>query len=267
MQFIEFARYCDRLEAMSGRLEMIDVVSELLSSLTEEELPIVVRFVMGKVFPDWSPLKLGIGPNLLYEAVAYVVGTKKDGVVQEINTAGDAGKAIEHLISNKEQTSFFTQELTTSDIYNEFEHIAQIEGKGSQREKVLALRKLFANAQPLEARYLARLTLEELRIGIGEGNVRDAIAKAFHVDAKLVEHAYQAINDLGEVAKLARRGEAPLQDVHIELFRPIKMMLAQQGTIAEMVETHGTVAAEFKYDGSRFQFQTRRTVPCLFTEA
>ncbi|MDD1679351.1 MAG: ATP-dependent DNA ligase [Methanomicrobiales archaeon] len=254
MRFIDFSRYCERLEAMSGRLETIELVSEMLALLTEGELPVVVRFVTGRIFPDWSPLKVGIGPNLLYEAVAYVVGEKKAAVVEEINRTGDAGKAIEHLIATKEQTSFFRTELETTEVYQEFEAIARTEGKGSQREKILSLRKLFGNASPLEARYLARLVLEELRIGVGEGNVRDAIARAFHVDSASVEHAYQAINDLGEVARLAKQGEEALQGVAIQLFRPVKMMLAQQGTIAEMVQDHGEVAAEFKYDGSRFQF-------------
>ncbi len=265
MHFLDFARYCERLEGMSGRLEMINLVSEMLASLSGEELSIVVRFVMGKIFPDWSPLKLGIGPNLLFEAVGYVVGKRKEAVVEEISRTGDAGKAIEHLIATKEQTSFFIQELETSEVYREFEQIARMEGKRSQREKMLAIRKLFGNATPLEARYLARLTLEELRIGVGEGNVRDAIARAFQVDPALVEHAYQAINDLGEVGRLARQGEASLRDVHIELFRPVKMMLAQQGSIAEMVEEHGRVAAEFKYDGSRFQFHRRGNESRLYS--
>jgi DNA ligase-1 len=265
MRFIDFSRYCERLEAMSGRLETIDLVSEMLAPLKKEELPIVVRFVTGRIFPDWSPLKVGIGPNLLYEAVAYVVGKKKGAVVEEINLTGDAGTAIEHLIATKEQTSFFRTELETADVYREFETIASTEGKGSQREKVLSLRKLFGNASPLEARYLARLVLEELRIGVGEGNVRDAIAKAFHVDSRLVEHAYQAINDLGEVAELAKEGEKSLEGVSIQLFRPVKMMLAQQGTIAEMVQEHGEVAAEFKYDGSRFQFHKQGSICKIYS--
>ncbi|MDD1660204.1 MAG: DNA ligase, partial [Methanomicrobiales archaeon] len=66
MQFVEFAQICDRLEGISGRLEMIEVVSGVLPSLDDAELPLFVRFVMGRIFSDWSPLKLGIGPNLLY---------------------------------------------------------------------------------------------------------------------------------------------------------------------------------------------------------
>ena len=212
---------------------------------------------MGRIFPDWSPLKLGIGPNLLYEAVAYVAGMKKEAIVSAVSAEGDAGKAVEKLLLGKEQTSFFAEDLTIGDVYRECEAIATSEGKKSQREKLLAVRKLFANAEPLEGRYLARLILGELRIGIGEGNVRDAVARAFSLDPALVDHAYQAMNDLGEVARLARQGEMALSAVHIEVFRRVKMMLAQQGSISEMVAEHGKVAAEYQYDGTRIQFHKR----------
>jgi len=116
------------------------------------------------------------------------------------------------------------------------------------------VKQLLGESSPLECRYLTRIMLEELRIGVGEGTVREAIAKAFSVDSGLVEHAMQAINDVGEVARLAKMGPDSLHNVHITLFHPVRMMLAQQGTITGMVEDHGEVAVEFKYDGSRFQF-------------
>lgn len=257
MDFIDFSRLCERIEGISGRLEMIDVVSRAIFPLSEEELPVFVRFLMGRIFPDWSPLKVGIGPNLLFEAVAYVAGKKKGEVIDEINRVGDAGIAIEHLLSSKEQTSFFSSPLDLLEVFGDFEYLARIEGTRTQREKLKVIRKLFADAQPLEGRYIARLLLGELRIGMGEGNVRDAIAKGFGVDADLVEHAHQLTNDLGEVALLAKVGPDALRNVFIEPFRPVKMMLAQQGTIGEMMSDHGKVAAEFKYDGSRFQFHKK----------
>lgn len=255
MRFMEFSRYCEQLEGISGRLEMIDLVSGVLPSLTDEELPIFVRFIMGRVFADWSPLKLGVGPNLLYEAVANVAGTKKEVVRENINTLGDAGLAVEQLFATKEQKVIISpEELDLIEVYRDLERMAVAGGHRSQREKTRVAERLFANARPLEGRYLSRLMLEELRIGMGEGNVRDAIAKAFAVDVALVEHAHQAMNDLGEVALLARRGADALAEVKIELFRPVKMMLAQQGTITERIEEYGDVAVEYKYDGSRFQF-------------
>jgi len=254
MDFAEFSLICERIEGISGRLEMIEIVASVLPHLLEDELPVFVRFVMGRVFPDWSPLKLGIGPNLLYEAVGYVAGRKKAAVVAAVNETGDVGLAVERLLATKSQTSFFSEVLTLTGVYAECTRIATTDGNRSQREKLRIIEGLLGNAGALEGRYLSRLLLEELRIGVGEGNVRDAVARAFAVDASLVAHAHQALNDLGEVALLARQGEEALRAVRIEPFRPVKMMLAQQGTIGEMVADHGAVAVEYKYDGTRFQF-------------
>ena len=182
---------------------------------------------------------------------------KKEQVIEKINTTGDAGRAVEELLSIKSQTTFFHEDLDLVRVYTELIAIAELEGKKSQREKLLAVRRLLGNAHPLEGRYLARIMLEELRIGVGEGSVREAIARAFLVDSALVEHAMQALNDAGEVARLARLGPDALREVRITLFHPVRMMLAQQGTIPDMIQEHGQIAAEFKYDGSRFQFHKK----------
>jgi DNA ligase-1 len=257
MLFMDFSRCCERLEAISGRLDMIDIIASELPGLTDEELPVFVRFVMGRIFSDWSSRKLGIGPNLLYDAVGSVAGVPKELVVEKINTTGDVGQAVEELLSVKSQMTFFHEDLDLVHVYSSLIGIAEQEGKKSQREKLLAVRRLLGNAHPLEGRYLARIMLEELRIGVGEGSVREAIAKAFSVDSALVEHAMQALNDMGEVARLAKAGPDALRDVHITPFHPVRMMLAQQGSIADMIKEYGEIAAEFKYDGSRFQFHKK----------
>ena len=257
MLFMDFSRCCERLEAISGRLDMIDIIAKELPDLTDEELPVFVRFVMGRIFSDWSSRKLGIGPNLLYDAVGSVAGVPKEQVIEKINTTGDVGQAVEELLSVKSQMTFFHEDLDLVHVYSSLIGIAEQEGKKSQREKLLAVRRLLGNAHPVEGRYLARIMLEELRIGVGEGSVREAIAKAFTVDSALVEHAMQALNDMGEVARLAKAGPDALRNVHITPFHPVRMMLAQQGSIADMIKEHGEIAAEFKYDGSRFQFHKK----------
>ena len=257
MLFMDFSRCCERLEAIAGRLEMIDIISKELPGLSDEELPVFVRFVMGRIFSDWSSRKLGIGPNLLYDAIGSVAGIPKEQVVEKINRTGDVGQAVEELLAVKSQMTFFHEDLDLVHVYSALIAIAEQEGKKSQREKLLAVRRLLGNAHPLEGRYLARIMLEELRIGVGEGSVREAIAKAFGVDSALVEHAMQALNDMGEVARLAKHGPDALRDVHITPFHPVRMMLAQQGSIAGMIEEHGEIAAEYKYDGSRFQFHKK----------
>ena len=257
MLFMDFSRCCERLEGTSGRLDMIDIIAQELPGLTDEELPVFVRFIMGRIFADWSSRKLGIGPNLLFEAIGAVAGVPKERVVGKINSTGDVGQAVEELLSVKSQMTFFHEELDLVRVYTSLIGIAEMEGKKSQREKLLAVRRLLGNAHPLEGRYLARIMLEELRIGVGEGSVREAVAKAFRVDSALVEHAQQALNDMGEVARLAKIGPDALRDVQITPFHPVRMMLAQQGSISDMIEEHGEIAAEFKYDGSRFQFHKK----------
>ena len=272
---MEFSKTCEKLESISSRLEMIDVISTVLPTLSTEELPVFVRFVMGRIFPDWSPKKLDIGPNLLYDSISYVIGTKKENVVEKINQTGDVGRAVEELLSEKSQINqrmlFFHEDLDLISVYKELISISEQRGKKPQQavqrekiqrerpqqEKLRAVRKLISSAHPLEGRYLARIMLEELRIGVGEGSVREAIAKAFAVDSALVEHAMQALNDSGEVARLAKIGPDALKDVHITPFHPVRMMLAQQGAIADMITGHGQIAAEYKYDGSRFQFHKK----------
>jgi DNA ligase-1 len=257
MNFLDFAQICEQLEGTSGRLEMIAIISRILPTLGDDELPVFIRFVMGRIFPDWSPQKLGIGPSLLYEGVAYVAGKHKEDVISVVNRTGDVGKAVEELLAAKEQTSFFSEDLSLMEVHRDLTDIAATSGSRSQREKLLLVRRLFTNAKPVEGRYLARIMLEDLRIGVGEGNVREAIAKAFGVNPILVEHAFQALNDLGQVALLAREGESRLKEVRIQLFHPVRMMLAQQGTIEGSIADNGAMAAEFKYDGSRFQFHKK----------
>jgi len=265
MLFSRFAQICEELEHISGRLDMIAVISRVLPDLSPDELPVFVRFVMGRIFPDWSAQKLGIGPNLLYESVAYVAGVKKDAVIDRINRSGDVGKAVEEFLARKSQVSLSTQDLDLITVYTSLIAIAARGGATSQKEKMRIVKQLLGEARPLEGRYLARIMLEELRIGVGEGTVREAIAKAFAVDPALVEHAMQAINDIGEVARLAKKGPEALSNVHITPFHPVRMMLAQQGTIAGMIVDHGEIAAEYKYDGSRFQFHKKGVKAMMYS--
>ena len=254
MLFLDFAKTCREIEKISSRLAMTDLLAEVFPQIADDELSIFVRFARGKLFPDWSAEKLNFGPSLLYEALAYVIGKKREDVVRAINSSGDAGEVVEELLNKKQQTTFFTEDLELADVYARFMQMAKSSGKKSQQERLRSAQYLLSNASPLEGRYLARLMLEEMRIGVGEGVVKDAIAKAFDVPQEIVEHAHQALNDLGEVALLAKTNPARLAEVTITPFKPVKMMLAQAGSISGMVETHGQLAAENKYDGSRFQF-------------
>jgi len=220
MKFLEFAQFCEQLEQISGRLEMTEKISSVLSSLDERDLPLFVQFLTGKIFPDWSPEKIGIGPNLLFDALTQVIDVTRSDIIGEINRKGDVGLAVQSILENKKvmrrlgrtstfQTALFSQELDLSTVYSNLEKISRIGGRSSQAEKLSLIQNLFQNASPLEAKYLARLILEDLRIGVGEGIMRDAIARAFSVDPFLVERAYQALNDLARLHSWQKEAEIP----------------------------------------------------------
>lgn len=254
MNFIQFAELCKTIEVIRGRLETIDLLSGVIQTVPADDLAIFTRMILGRPFPDWSPLKLGIGPNLVYEAVAYVAGRNREAVIRTLNSVGDLGKAVEDLLVSKSQTSFFAEDLTLREVYTSFETIAQSEGARSQKERLRIIQRLYSVASPLESRYITGILLDDMRIGVGEGTLRDAIAKAFAVPPSKVEYAHQVLNDLGEVAVRASRGEEALTEVRLRIFHPVRMMLARQGTISQVLSDAGSIAVEYKYDGARIQF-------------
>ncbi len=255
--FEKFVSVCKRIESISGSLEITSIVAQFLKELDEEELGITTYFIMGKVFPVWAEAELGIGPNLLYSAISRTSSLPVKRVEELIKETGDVGLAAERaILSGKNHMNFFsTEELSIRDVHTRFQKIASLTGKGSQDAKIKNLQYLFGAAMPDESVYIARLSIEELRIGVGEGIVRDAIAQAFNVTAELIERGYMLTNDFGLVAITAKNeGTSGLEKLSVILGRPLKMMLAQvAGSIKEAVEEMGSVAVEWKFDGARVQ--------------
>jgi DNA ligase-1 len=114
MNFSEFARVCEQLEGIPGRLAMIDLISQVLPTLSDEELPVFIRFVMGRIFPDWSPEKLGIGPNLLYESILGIVDGKREDIEKDVSVSGDVGIAFENILKNRKSQSYSTRSTQTA---------------------------------------------------------------------------------------------------------------------------------------------------------
>lgn len=255
--FAEFAKVCSEIESISSSLEMTSVVAQFIKEVSDGELEIATRFIMGHVFPVWSKEELGIGPSLLYSAISKTSSLPVKRIEEFVKETGDIGRAAEKAItSGKTHLSFFSQgELTIKDVYSRFRKIASLTGKGSQDVKIKNLQYLFGMAKPMECVYIARLAIEELRIGVGEGIVRDAIALAFNVPEELVERGYMLTNDFGLVAYTAKKeGRQGLEKLGVVINRPLKMMLAQVASgINEAVEEMGAVAVEWKFDGARVQ--------------
>ncbi|MCX9013204.1 MAG: ATP-dependent DNA ligase [Candidatus Methanoperedens sp.] len=255
--FEEFAKVCNKVEGIPGSLEMTSVVAGFLREVDDEELGIVTRFIMGSVFPVWSSQELGIGPSLLYAAISKASSLPVKRIEGFVKETGDVGLAAEKAMeSGKTHLNLFSEgELSVSDVYSRFKKIATLTGKNSQDSKIKNLQYLFGTAKPGEAVYIARLSIEEMRIGVGEGIVRNAISEAFGVPVGIVERGYMLTNDFGEVAYTAKKeGEQGLLKLGIEVGRPLKMMLAQVASgINEAVGEMGLVAVEWKFDGARIQ--------------
>lgn len=258
MRFDEFARRAETIEGLAGDLDKISRVADLLREA--EELGIASRFVQGRVFPAWSERKLNIGPALLYEALSLAGGRSPDGIEELVKETGDVGRAAEQLDLEGQQT-LAQEELTLDNLYGSLQDLAGMEGEGSQDRKIRTLADLFIRCDSRSAKYLARLVLGEMRVGVGEGSVRDAIVEAFEVDPELVERGIMVTNDVGEVAEVARReGDDGLAELEMVVGRPVQPMLAQAGSIESVfddVGADGVVAVEWKYDGARLQIHQR----------
>jgi DNA ligase-1 len=255
--FEEFAKVCSKVEAISGSLEMTSIVADFLKNVDDDELEMSSRFIMGRVFPVWSEEQLGIGPSLLYSAISRISSLPVKRIEEFVRDTGDVGLAAEKaMASGKMHLSFFPQEqLSILDVYMRFQTIARLQGKGSQDAKIKNLQYLLAAAGQAEISYITRLAIEELRIGVGEGIVRNAIAEAFDVPAEFVERGYMLVNDFGIVAYTAKKeGKEGLEKLGVMLGRPLKVMLAQIAPgMKEVVEEMGTLAVEWKFDGARVQ--------------
>jgi len=260
---MEFAAFADRaaeMEAEPADLETVTLVAELFAE-TGDELDTVARFVQGRVFPAHDGTKLDIGPSLCYAALAKAAGTNVSvaDIEDRLAEVGEIGAVAETLdLGGQQGLSAFGagggDTLTVSEVDDQLRSLAAAEGSGSTDTKLDTLFGLFNRADDLEARFLARLVLGEMRIGVGEGTVRDGIGEAFDVSVESVERALQVSNDCGLVAETAREdGKAGLEDVHLQVGRPVKAMLAQAGTAVDALDEWERAAVETKFDGARVQ--------------
>ena len=282
MQFATFAEYAREAEAASADSDIRERVTELLLE-AESDLPVVARYVQGRVFPAHDSTKLDVGPALCYAAIAKAAGRNVDADDVETSVAdvGEVGEvAASYDFGAQQGLGAFTggdrgggggagggsDSLTIAEVDDSLRELAAVEGAGSEDTKRDVLFGLFNRASEDEARYLARLVLGEMRIGVGGGTVRDAVAEAFEVPAEGVERALQVTNDHGQVAVVARdEGEAGLDALGLEVGRPVDAMLAQAGTVTEALADWERAAVEWKYDGARVQVHYDGTEATLFS--
>ncbi|MFQ6014668.1 MAG: ATP-dependent DNA ligase, partial [Anaerolineae bacterium] len=258
--FGHLAALGERLEQTSKRSELIELLAGFLQKLAPDEIGPGVRMVIGQVFPGWDTRIL----NMSWRAVAKVVDqltepdeTQRKAIVAE---AVDGGQGVQLLLERARLVPPEQPPLTILEVYRTFEEMAEAVGAGSRRRKEQLLRSLLVRATPVEAKYLVKNVLAEMRHGVGEGILLEAIAKAAKVPPEGVRRGNMLWGDIGEVARAALvEGREGIEAASIRLFHPLKPMLAQTADdLSEAFRRHqGGLALEYKLDGARVQIHKR----------
>jgi len=277
MEYSHLTGLYEKLEATTKRLEKTKLLADFLKDCTPKEVDKILLLAQGLVFPRYDERKIGIASKLIIKALSIAAGLTSIEIEKSWKKTGDLGLTTEDLIKKKSQHTLFSQDLSVDKVFNNIQKLATIEGIGSTDVKLKIIAELLTSAKPREARYIVRTLLEDLRVGLGEGALRDAIAMAYFerhggkldLDSKdpsfgggselakirdSIQEAYDVTNDYAIVAQLIMDEDVEkLANLKLDTQKPIKAMLAQKAKdVNEAFETVGRPAAiEYKYDGFR----------------
>jgi DNA ligase-1 len=279
---MRFSDLCDAYLAISKtakRLEKTSILADLLHKTPAADLGNVMMLLKGRVYPEWDKTQLGISSKLAIKAIGLATGENEANIVKAFKKQGDIGQVAQSLREKKRQHTLASHDLSVKDVITGLRKVSAIEGTGSVDQKLKTIAQLLTSATPLETRFLIRILLEDLRVGIADGTIRDAVidyamqthkAEASEKPAweQAVQEALDKTNDIASVADTAiHHGLAGLQKIPLTTGVPLKVMLAQKElTLAGAFAKVGTPAAlEYKYDGFRMQIHKHGKEVWLFT--
>jgi DNA ligase 1 len=235
------AELCKSLEATTKRNEKIRLISQVLKSVRPDDVPFVTLFLAGKPFPEADPRVLEI---------SYA-------------TLSSAGRKVTQTLLTEN-----SRPLTISEVFETLGKLAEVKGAGSKEKRLALLGMLINRTSPLETEYLSRMLLGEMRIGVVEGVLLDAIAEASGVARPIVRRTHMLHGDIGDVARIAMtEGSAALEKIGLRLFIPVKPMLAEMAEdIPQVIAEHPEGSAfEYKFDGARIQIHRKQDQVRIFS--
>lgn len=257
--FYDFALVCQSLSQTQSRLQMAETVGTFLAALDIDEAEIAARFIVGRAVEQGEEKRLQVSGRAIWKIVAGLTGTEEQG--EEIFTAAeDFGEAVEMMLKYRPHDPEPT--LTIRELNEKFAAIADIEGHHARNRKLESLRELFERASALEAKYIAKILIREMRHGMSEGLMLEALAKMASRPVAEVRRIHMLEVDLGRVVRLLRSPDAEKSLVGSgagedkpQVVKPLKPMLAQTATdVAEAFAMLGPeVSFEHKIDGARVQ--------------
>ena len=274
MRYQHLAALYESLEGTSKRLEKTRLLADFLKETSSGDLERVILLLQGRVFPLWDKRVLGLSEKLVVKAIATSSGASEKKVVGEWRDVGDIGRVAEKLVAGKTQATLMSEDLSVKRVFDNLRRVAAAEGQGAQEQKVKLVAQLLSSARGVEARYVVRSVIGDLRVGVAEGTLRDALVWAYLIDRspdeslddearrgydralEAVQAALDRSNDFGKVARIAKeKGLDGLKKVSVEPGKPLKVMLAQKAEGFE--DAFGKVGVpcvvEHKLDGFRLQ--------------
>jgi len=263
MQYKKLCEVYEELEKDSSRLKKTEIVSEFLKNLKKDIIRNdknleIIYLLQGRTWPDYIEKEFGISTQLTIKAIAKASGTNEKELIHKFKKIGDLGKVAEEVFKHKKQSTLYSQVLTTDKVIENLKKLPELQGKGSVDKKMSIIAELLSSSSSIEAKYITRTLLNDLRIGLGSGTIRDSITwacfdKEDKTNFEIVQEAYDRSTDFALVFEKACKGKKSLETIELTPGKPIKVMLALKAeNIADGFERVGKPCAlEFKYDGFR----------------
>lgn len=259
------------MESTTKRLELTQHLVDLFKVTPKESISKIVYLIQGKLRPDFEGVELGVAEKLAIRAIAKSSGSSVRKIQEIFIVDGDLGHAASKALEQKTQTTFLAQQITAERVYDTLLKIAKLEGARSQDMKMKYISSLLNDATPQEAKFILKIIMGTLRLGIADNTVMDALAIAYtgsRTNREKLEAAYNVSSDLGRVAEIiAEKNVDGLKEFQVSLFSPIRPMLAERVKSAkEAGEKLGKeFAAEYKLDGERIQIHLSGDRVILFS--
>jgi DNA ligase 1 len=248
--FGQFARIADQISKLTGKLKKIQILADYFRSLSEDELTVASVFLTGQAFPRSAESVLQVGWAVIRRALRQASGLDETRFRRIATGYADAGRIAFEVLLERTRGN-----LSLSEVREAF---AQIQSAAGPVAKADLLTTLLRQLSPLSSSYIIRILTGDLRIGLKEGLVEEAIAAAFNSNLDEVKEANMLTGDIGQTAQLAKGGQ--LRQASVTLFRPLRSMLAVPEPSADSAwerikrDLDGRpVYAERKYDGIRAQ--------------
>lgn len=268
--FLELCNLCEQLKKVGSKKAKVSMVADFLRKVSlPTEAGLIVHFIVGRIPPDIPPLNVGYA--LVYDIIKKISNITDEQFLDEYNKTGDIGETVETIFKKnppKTQKLFFESPLTVTEFHNILKKIGETTGENSRIKKGRLIESLLVRISPVEAKYFVKNLIGEMRHGVSEGLMEEAIAKTFNISLEKVRFAHMVAGDLGEVCKiLKQKGKEGLEEISLTLFQPIKPMLADMAkNPAEAIARHGgKTSFEFKLDGIRVQIHKKDSEIKIFS--